>query len=176
MSRMFKERWVGAGVLDAVVLRARRDTVSLLLREKGLEYLMDDLGHGCPVEVCLPADGLEPALFDIKGYALGLAAGIRGRLEGFPSVSLPVDELTQIVEHRLRYPWGDMRHTRGGHAWGRVSRCRQPELFEPLGDGGWGEVKQAGHGALGKPWRVEVAEEGLVVSVTCHTGGSLLRV
>src|SRR5215510_6683139 len=59
-----------------------RETSSLLLREKGLAYLIDDLGHGCPVESGVPADGLEPARCDITGDALGLAAGVWGGLEG----------------------------------------------------------------------------------------------
>ena len=36
-----------------------------------------------------------------------------------------------------------MRPTLGGYVWGRVNRGRQPELCEPLGDGGEGEVQQA---------------------------------
>ena len=129
---------------------------------------MHDLGHGRPVELGLPAEGLEAALCDITGDALYLAAGIQGLLKGCPPTSPPVDQLTQVVEHRLRYLWVAMSITLGEHAWGRASRRRQPELFEALGDGGWGEVQQAGHGALGKPLRVEVAELGFVVSLTCH--------
>jgi hypothetical protein len=129
---------------------------------------MYDLGHGRPVESGLPADGIEPVLFDLEGYTLGHAARIWGVLQGCTPVSPPVDELTQIVEHWLRYGGLFSRPTLGGHAWGRVSRRSQPELCETLGDGRWGEVQQAGHGALGEPLRVEGAELGLVVSVTCH--------
>ena len=135
----------------------------LLLGKEHLERLIDDLGHGRTVEIGLPAKGLEPALFDIKGDALHLAARLLGVLPTFTLVSSPVDQLAEIVKHRRRDPWVAMRST-----CGRVHRRRQPELFEALGNGGYGEVQQAGHGALGKSLRVEVAEEGLVVSVTCH--------
>src|SRR6266508_971497 len=102
---------------------------------------MHDLGHGRPVEIGLPAEGLEPALFDLKVHALRLAARLLGVLEGGTLGSPPVDELTQVVEHRRRYLWVAMKSTLGGHAWGRINRCRQPELFEALGDGRCGEVE-----------------------------------
>jgi hypothetical protein len=37
---------------------------------------MHDLGHGRPVELGLPAEGLDPALFDLEGHALRLLARI----------------------------------------------------------------------------------------------------
>ena len=46
-----------------------------------------------PVKVCLPAEGLEPALFDLEGHALRLAARLLGVLEGCTPVSPPVDQL-----------------------------------------------------------------------------------
>src|SRR2546426_12038890 len=97
MSRMGKERWVGAGVLDAVVLRARWETSRRLLGKERLECLIDDLGHGRPVESGVPADGLEPALFDLEGHARRLAARLLGVLEGFPPGAPPVDELAQVA-------------------------------------------------------------------------------
>jgi hypothetical protein len=40
------------------------------------EGFIDDLGVGEAVEVGLPPDSLNPALFDVEGDVLGLAAGI----------------------------------------------------------------------------------------------------
>jgi hypothetical protein len=113
---VWRERHGQSAVLGHRGVVDLRETSSLLLREKGLEGLMHDLGHGRPIELGLPADGLEPALFALEGHALRLAAGILGRLEGFPPASPPVDELMQVVEHRRRYPWGAMRSIRGGQA------------------------------------------------------------
>jgi hypothetical protein len=76
MRRMGKamERSTGA---CAVVLSARWETSRRLLGKERLEDLMHNLGHGRPVAIGLPADGLEPALFDIKvtRSVLRLASG-----------------------------------------------------------------------------------------------------
>ena len=46
------------------------------------EGLIDDLGDSQVIEVSLSPDRLNPALLDVEGGALGLAASIAGLLQG----------------------------------------------------------------------------------------------
>ena len=67
-----------------------RDTQSLLLGEEGRKGAVDDLRDSQAVQVCLSPDGLNPALLDMEGGALGLAAGIAGLCQGgFPLLPGP---------------------------------------------------------------------------------------
>jgi hypothetical protein len=43
--------------------------VGLLTIEMVLEGLVDDLGNGQAVQVCLAPDGLDPAALDVEGCA-----------------------------------------------------------------------------------------------------------
>src|SRR2546427_1214646 len=65
---VWRERHGQEAVLGHRGVGDLRETSRLLLREKGLEGLMHDLGDGRPIELGLLAEGLEPALFDINSH------------------------------------------------------------------------------------------------------------
>src|SRR5215475_1736401 len=78
-------------------------TSSLLPLEILPESVIDDLGIGQVVQVCLPADGLNPALFDVEGGALGFTAGIMGLVQGSFALVPPGYQLLQVAHHTCKH-------------------------------------------------------------------------
>ena len=65
------------------------------------ERLIDDLGNGQVVEVCLSSDGLNPAAFDMEGDTLGLLGGIAGLCEGgLTGKVYPLSDLARRANER----------------------------------------------------------------------------
>src|SRR5262249_34625655 len=118
--------------------RRARSTRELQALEILSEGLIDDLGVGEAVEVSLPPDRLDPALFDVEGDTLGLAAGItglfQGRLAGLPPGSEFLKDGEQTDKHILvnrrcvvvgqRGPSGRIGTFLSGCSHGRLSKAR----------------------------------------------------
>jgi hypothetical protein len=108
------------------------------------EGLIDDLGVGHTVESCLPADGVDPALFDMEGRALGLPTGIAGLVQGRLALLPPGHQRLQIIHHPLGPPDVDPRSTFGGRCCGGGLRGSQGELLQMVTDCRLGPVEHRG--------------------------------
>src|SRR5262245_21231672 len=90
------------------------------------ERLIDDLGDGQAIEVCLTPNRLDPAALDMEGDALGLLGGIGGLGKCDLAVPPPDNEFLKSRDHR------DNPVIRGrgldtllaGCSHGRLSRAR----------------------------------------------------
>jgi hypothetical protein len=83
------------------------------------ESLIHNLGDGQVIEVCLSADGFNPATFNMEGGALGLSAGIARLEQGRFALLPPVDDLLQGRYQTDNHVIVDRRYTLGGHVWRR---------------------------------------------------------
>jgi hypothetical protein len=101
---------------------------SLLSLEILSESLIDDLGVGQAVEVCLSADRVNPTLFDVEGGALGFAAGIAGVDQGSSALLPPRHQFLQVTHHSDEHIIVYMRYTLGGHLWGDFRSGSRIEL------------------------------------------------
>src|SRR5262249_15656634 len=121
-------------------------TRGLLPTKIGREGRIHHLRDGHPLQVSLPADGLYPALLDVKGGALGLPSA-RGRgAEGLLPALPPGQELRERGDLRLgEYPGGDI-----GLTLGTGASPGEAQGFDPVIEGAFGDASPNGDLALGE--------------------------
>src|SRR5215831_20214060 len=118
----------------------------LLPGEECRECLIDDLGDGLPIQVRLPADGLDPALLDVEGDALGLTIALGRGGEGLLPALPPVQEFGESGNLRLaECAWVDI-----GWTLGTGAPTGQAQGFDPVTEGAFRDAGTMGDLALGE--------------------------
>jgi hypothetical protein len=156
------------------------------------EGFIDDLGIGQAVEVCLPADRINPTAFDMEGGAFGFTGRIACFLKGSLTLLPPDDDLLKVIHHRDKHIFVYIRYTLGGlsiyiryifsilrvyvrctlgglrtravcgRRRRRCRRDRQFKLLEVIPDGRAGETEPLGDLILGEAFNNEATELDII--------------